>query len=109
MTLAELATALNSLGMRVAYDHFIVDSNNSAPKPPYLVYLYAYSSDLYADNINYKNVDNMQIELYTDKKDLASEKLVEDKLKELKLPYSKTGAWIATENLYQMVYDIALI
>ena len=104
MTLAELATALNSLGMKVAYDHF-----TEAPTIPYIVYLYAYSSDLYADNINYKNIDNMQIELYTAKKDLASEKLIEDKLKELKIPYSKIGAWIATENLYQMIYDIALI
>lgn len=103
MILSELATALNSLGLPVAYDHF-----DSPVKPPYVVYKYAYSKDLYADNINYKNIDDIQIELYPTNKDLASEKLIEDKLKELKISYNKTEIYIDTERLYQVIYDIAL-
>ena len=49
------------------------------------------------------------MELYTDKKDLASEKLVEDKLKEMYLPYYKTETKLETEGMYQIVYEINLI
>ena len=108
MTLAELAAALKTLNMPVAYDHFDSDDNNPYPDPPFLVYLYAYSNDLYADDVNYKSIDDIQIELYTDKKDVAAEQKVESKLTEIRLPYSKIGTWIDSEKLYQMIYDVTL-
>ena len=74
-----------------------------------MIYLYSYSNDLIADNHNYKEISYFQIELYTTKKDLASEKLVEDKLKEIELPYSKIETWIDSEKLYQVIYEIQLI
>ncbi|OUM85689.1 MAG: hypothetical protein BAA01_09480 [Bacillus thermozeamaize] len=104
MTQAELFQALKSLGMPVAYGSF-----SSAVSPPFITYQFAYSSDLIADNINYVEVSNFQIELYTNKKDLAAEAAVQNKLKELGLPYSKVEAWIEEEKLYQVIYEIQLI
>lgn len=104
MTQAELNKALKSIGLPVRYHHF-----TDPPSPPYLVYLYSYSSDLIADNTNYVDIENFQIELYTVKKDLASEKLVQDKLKELEFPYSKIETWIDSEKLYQVIYEVQLI
>mgnify|MGYP000850270137 FL=1 len=104
MKQAELYKALKSIGLPIKYHHF-----TEPPLPPYLVYLCSYSSDLVADNTNYVDIENFQIELYTDKKDLASEKLVQDKLKELELPYSKTEYWIESEKLYQVIYEVQLI
>ncbi|MNW67893.1 hypothetical protein D3C74_465610 [compost metagenome] len=49
------------------------------------------------------------MELYTTKKDLATEKKVQDKLKELGLPYSKLESWLDDEKLYQILYEIQLI
>lgn len=109
MTQAELYQALGSIGLPVVYSHFDTDNNNPPPSPPYLIYLFSYNNDFMADNINYKSIDNFQVELYTNKKDLASEKLVEDKFKELEMPYSKIETWIDSEKLYQVVYLIQLI
>ena len=109
MTLAELYQALKAIGYPVAYSHFEVTPQNPAPKPPFITYKFAYSSDLMADNVNYVEIPNIQIELYTDKKDLAAEIKVQDKLKELGLPYSKTETYIEDEKLFQTIYETQLI
>ncbi len=109
MTQAELHQALKSIGFPVAYSHFVVTPQNPAPNPPFITYQFAYSGDLMADNQNYVEVSNFQIELYTNEKDLTAERKVQDKLKELGLPYTKTEAWIEEEKLFQVIYEIQLI
>jgi hypothetical protein len=109
MTQIELYQSLKSIGFPVAYHHFEGTEKNPVPTPPYIVYLFAYSSDFIADNINYKEISNFQVELYTTKKDLQSEALVQNKLKELELPYSKIEAYLDTEKMYQVIYEIRLI
>lgn len=104
MTQAELYQALKSLGMPVAYSSF-----TSPVSPPFITYQFAYSNDIMADNVNYVEVSNFQIELYTAKKDLVAEKLVQDKLKELGLPYSKIEAFLEDEKLYQVIYEVQLV
>jgi len=54
------------------------------------VVLYGYSSDVIADNRNYADVGNYQLELYHNIKHPPSEMLIENKLKELRLPYRKS-------------------
>lgn len=109
MTQGELLQALKSLGMPVTYGEFISTPKKPAPAPPFITYQYAYSSDLVADNHNYLEIGNFQIELYTNKKDLVVEKKMEDKLKELRFPYSKVEAKIQSEGLFQIIYEIQLI
>lgn len=109
MTQAELCAALNTLGLPVAYRKFVATPQKPAPAPPYLVYLFAYSGDLMADNANYLAVSNFQVELYTSVKSLADEKKVEDLFKSLNLPYRKIEAWIESEKMCQVVYEIQLI
>ena len=109
MTQAELYQALKSIGLPIAYHHFEGTDLNPVPAPPYIVYLFAYSGDLIADNINYVEISNFQVELYTTKKDLQSEALVQSKLKALELPYSKSETWIESEKMYQVIYQIRLI
>lgn len=104
MTQAELYQELKKIGLPIAYNHF-----TNPPSLPYLIYLFSYSSDLIADNQNYLPISNFQVELYCDKKDLTNEKLVEDKFKELKMPYVKSETYIDTEKLYQIIYEIQLI
>lgn len=104
MTPTELYQALSGLGMPIAYSSF------SKPVAlPYLIYLFSYSNDLMADGHNYLEIGNYQIELYTDHKDLAAEKTVQDKLKELKLPYYKIETYLESEKLYQVIYEIQII
>lgn len=107
MTIGELYQGLVDTGLPVTYYDW--SGAEEVPEPPYIAYLFAYDSDYKADNINYVEISNFQVELYTDKKDLASEKLLQDKLKEMELPYTKTETKLETENMYQIVYEIQLI
>jgi hypothetical protein len=104
MTQTELYQALKSIGFPVAYGSF-----SSPVTPPFITYQFISSSDMIADNHNYVSIENFQIELYTSKKEPATEKLVQDKLKELGLPYSKVETWLNSENLRQIIYEVKLI
>jgi hypothetical protein len=104
MTQAELYQALKSIGFPVAYGSF-----TNPVTPPFITYQFAYSSDMIADNHNYVDIGNFQVELYTDKKDLTTEKKVQDKLKELGLPYRKFETYLDEEKMYQILYEIQII
>lgn len=104
MTQAELYQELSKIGYPLAYNQF-----EEYQSTPYMVYLFSYSSDLIADNHNYKEISNFNLELYTDIKDLAAEKKVEDKLKELELPYYKSETWIESEKVFQILYEVQII
>ena len=109
MTIEELSGALASLGMPVAYGEFLDTEENPAPDPPFITYQFAENDDIKADNHNYLAVSNIDIELYTDRKDPAKETLVENKLNELRLPYRKSEVWIEAERMRQVLYQIQLI
>ena len=105
MTQVELYTQLKTLGIpNVEYGEF-----TQPTKLPFIVYYFVNDNDLKADNYNYAEISNFRIELYTVKKDLTKEALVQNKLKELRLPYSKLEAYIQTENMRQVIYEIQLI
>ena len=109
MTIEELSGALASLGMPVAYGEFLDTEENPAPDPPFITYQFADNNDFKADNQNYAAINNIDIELYTDKKDLTKEARVENKLNELRLPYRKSEVWIEAERMRQVLYQIQLI
>ncbi len=98
---ATLFTLLKTTKLPVAYHHF-----TSPPSPPYVVYLFSYSSNFGADNKVYDAEKNFQVELYTKTKDLASEKLIEDALNGADVYWEKTETYIDSEGLYQVLYEI---
>lgn len=104
MAQAELNQMLKSIGLPVAYHSF-----KTAPDPPYLVYLFGYSGDLMADNRNYVDISNFQVELYTIKKDSIVEELVQDKFKATGLTYTKIETFIEDEGLFQVLYLFQII
>ena len=98
---ATLFNLLKSTGLPVAYHHFA-----SPPSPPYIVYLFSYSSNFGADNRVYNKQSNYQVELYSTKKDPASEKLLEDLFDDNDIYWEKTETYIESEGLYQVLYEI---
>ena len=109
MIQSELYTILKATGFPVAYSHFTGTTTTPLPTPPYICYLSAYSSNLKADNKVYKKIDNLQIELYTTKKDLAAEKKLEDLLDQNEIAYDSTETWLESEQLFQKIYEMRLI
>lgn len=108
MKLSELKTILEATEMPVAYLRFYETENEPLPQPPFIVYISAYSSNMMADNKVHHEVDNIQIELYTDKKDLDAETKLASVLNDNELPYSTTESFIESENLYQKIYEVRL-
>ena len=106
MTLSDIYTILKATGYPVAYSHFTATTNTPLPNPPYIVYLSAYSSNLKADNKVYKKIDNLQIELYTTKKDLTAEKKLEDLLDTNGVVYESIEVWLGSEQLFQKIYEV---
>jgi len=98
---ATLFNLLKSTGLPIAYHHFV-----SPPTPPYIVYLFSYSSNFGADNRAYSKQSNYQVELYTAKKDPVREKLIEDLFDEHDIFWEKTETYIESEDLYQVLYEI---
>ena len=109
MTLNDIYTILKATGYPVAYSHFTGTTTTPLPTPPYITYLSAYSSNLKADNRVYRKIDNLQIELYTNKKDLVVEKKLEDLLDTNEITYDSTEVWIDSEKLFQKIYEVRLI
>ena len=100
-TLYEL---LKELEIPVAYDHFDDDKNIC---PPFLVYRETPPDVFSADNINYKNFDNHEIELVTDKKDVKLERKVSDLLTNNKILYEKTDEiWDKDERIFHIFFKI---
>lgn len=104
MTLAELKKILGASGFPVAYSHF-----NSPQTPPFICYLVDSNSNFKADNKVYHKVTDVTIELYTSKKDLAAEAILENLLDQNEIPYEPYEVFIESEKLFQRIYEVRLI
>lgn len=103
MTHQEVMTMLAEMNLPYAYDHFV---EGESPDPPFLVFLYPGSNHFAADGKVYFKVNRLNIELYTDKKDVEHEETVEAALDRHGIFYSKSEVWIESENLYEVLYQM---
>ena len=102
MTIEELAAMLQKMGIPFAYNHF---AEGESPEPPFICYLLPGSDNFAADGMAYFKISEVRIELYTDRKDLAVERKVEDVLDGQEIFYDKTEVWIQSEKLYEVLYS----
>lgn len=109
MKLTELKTILEATGFPVAYSHFIDSQNEPLPVPPFVCYLVTYSTNFMADNKVLKSIQNVQIELYTNVKDIEAEEKLEALLNEHELPFETTETYIDDERLFQKIYEVRLL
>jgi hypothetical protein len=104
MTLTELIVILKATGYPIAYSHF-----SKTPTVPFITYSEFDSTNFLADNRTYKQVRNIQVELYTDKKDIQAESTIEALLNAYELPYQTLETYIESEQLFQRIYEIGVI
>ena len=102
MTIEQLAAMLQDTGIPFAYDHF---AEGESPEPPFICYLLPGSDNFAADGRVYFRINEVRIELYTDKKDVSVEKQVEDALDNQGIFYNKSEVWISEERLYEVLYS----
>ena len=105
MTLAELYQGLKELGYPVAYRSF---AKGKVPMPPYIVYESQGTEPFAADGEVYCEREDINIELYTAKKDVKTEEKIRSFLKEKGIIYNVDEAYIESENLIQIIFSINL-
>ena len=88
--------------MPFAYDHF---AQGESPDPPFICYLLPTTNNFSADGKVYQTIEQVRIELYTDKKDLISEKKITAVLDKHGIFYNQTETWIESEQLYEVVFS----
>lgn len=101
---AYLAQLLTESGLPVVRNAFL-----KTQAPPYIVYVFSHSDNFAADSKVYLKRDNYQIELYTEKKDIALEEILEGLFDEHGLVYDKTETYLESEKLIEVIYEIQLI
>lgn len=104
MELVDIKKMLDKTGLPVAYHHF-----NSAMSAPFLVYYVSETEYFYADDAQHMQKDTLRIELYTDIKDVATEKNLESILSAAGICFSKSEIWIDEEKLYEIIYESEVI
>ena len=97
-----LLEVLQEFGIPFAYDHF---AEGESPDPPFICYLIPASDNFSADGRVYFKANEVHIELYTDKKDIDKEALVEAVLDSHGIFYDRTEVWIESERLYEVLYS----
>lgn len=103
MTHAEVMEMVDEMEMESAYHHF---AEGESPKPPFVVFLYPKADHFAADGKVYFKVNRLNIELYTDIKDVELEQKVEAVLDKHGIFYAKSEVWIEKERLYEVLYEM---
>lgn len=106
MTEEEVFQMMESIGFPVAYHHF---AEGQEPGKPYIVYLYPGTDNFSADGTVYQDINKLDIELYTERKDLAAEKAVETVLKGHGFFYEKIESYLKTENMFEVLYEMEVL
>lgn len=101
----DLVKLLEETGIPFAYDHF---AEGESPDPPFICYLLPQSDNFSADGKVYLKVSSVNIELYTDSKDLFVEQKLEAVLDTHGIFYDKTEVWIESEKLYEVLYSFEM-
>lgn len=106
MTNQKVFKMVKSIGFPTAYHHF---EEGQEPEKPYIVYLYPGTDNFAADGIVYQAINELDIELYTEKKDIEAEKKVEAVLKEHGFFYEKTETYLTSEKMFEVLYETEVL
>jgi hypothetical protein len=106
MTFEETKAMIEETVLPVAYDHF---AEGESPDPPFICFLFPGSDNLFADDAVFQKIDELSIELYTDRKDPEMETRIEGILAAHELPFEKSEVWIADERMYEVLYQTQII
>lgn len=102
MNYEEINEMMLEMGLPFAYHHF---AEGESPKSPFLIFLSPGENTFSADNIVYHSFKKLDIELYTDEKSPETEECVEEILLRHNIFYTKTETWIASEEMYEVLYE----
>lgn len=106
MTHEEVYEVLSSIGIPIAYLQWPI---GNVPPLPYMVYYYPNSSDEYADNLNYQNNKQLNIELYSKTKDFDLENEVRKLLNDNGLTFTTSESYLDSEEMFEILFETEVL
>lgn len=103
MSYEQIAAMMEEMELPFAYHHF---AEGECPQPPFLVFLSTRERTFSADNEMYFSSKQLDIELYTDRKQPEIERQVEAVLRRHHIFYQKSEQWIDSEQFYEVLYEM---
>ena len=100
-----LIAIMEEIGLPYAYHHF---AEGESPDPPFICFLIPGNDNFSADGQAYFKIDQINIELYADRKDPVLEGSVETVLDAHGIFYNKSEVWIDSEKLYEVLYQFEM-
>lgn len=102
-TIFEALNAIPGFTGKVVYDAW---EEGQAPELPVICYNVTGSANFYADGGVYVPIDQLNVELFTRRKDPQTEKLMEDKFEALGMAWAKNEDYDDSEKVYIITYEI---
>ena len=101
MTYQEIYDALCEIGLPVALNRWDMPK---IPDLPYIVFTYPQNKDFMADDTNYAEIVQLEVGLYTKRKNIALEHSVEAVLKEHFGAFFKTSEYVPADAIQETLY-----
>ena len=89
----------------IPYRYFLCREDEAVP-PPFMVWYLPGTNNFAADGAVYHRIDRLNIELYTDQKDVELEERLERELEAEGMFWNKTEAYLEDEELYEILYEM---
>lgn len=105
MNLMEFKGLLETIDIPVQYQSFTV---GNAPELPYILWYEDDSDNFKADNVNYFDVINVIVELYSDNKDIELETKLSKLFYDNEIEYDFNESFISDENMYLKAYEVTI-
>lgn len=100
MTYEEIYNILTSTGLPVAFEHW---DTGQTPELPFIVFDFPRNDDFFGDDRNYVTIAEMEVYLYTKRKDPTVEAQVEEVLSQY-WGYAKQSEYWDGENVQETIY-----
>lgn len=103
MEAKDVRAIITAAGLPAAYRAW---TEGKAPALPYCVYYAGRANNMSADGIVFFTAQRYTIEMYTDEKDPATEKKLEDALTAAGIFWVKDETYIEDERMNEIIYEI---
>lgn len=105
MTFKEIYEAVCETNLPVTVNFWEKD----IPELPYIVITYPQNNDMYADNTNYAEIAQIDIGLYTKRKNITLEHAVEAVLARHFGSWFKSSDWVNNDHLQETIYTTEMV
>lgn len=106
MTYKALADMVASVGLPCSYYQFPDDTPQA---PPFICWIYPGRADFYGDDSNYQKIEKVQLELYTDVKNIAQEAAVEAVLSSYGFTWVRDEGFLDDEKMHLTTWNFDVV